>query len=87
MDICVQFKALADPARVKILRLLKRRPLCVNAIVRKIGLSQPAVSHHLRVLREAGLVQATKKGTTVHYVTNKHAIVCVCGCVEEEFKA
>lgn len=62
-----RFKALADPARVAIVnRLAGADEVCVCEF--RLGLSQPTVSHHLRVLREAGLVEvARKRGTWVHY--------------------
>ena len=62
-----RFKALADPARVAIVnRLAGADDVCVCEF--RLGLSQPTVSHHLRVLREAGLIEvARKRGTWVHY--------------------
>ncbi len=65
------FAALADPTRLKLLQILARqpyeRPLCVNALAARLGVSQPAVSQHLRVLRALGLVQAERRGPRVHY--------------------
>jgi ArsR family transcriptional regulator len=65
--LAARFKALADPARVEIVnRLAGANEVCVCRL--DIGLSQPTVSHHLRVLREAGLVEvARKRGTWVYY--------------------
>ncbi len=51
--------ALADPNRRAVLELLRERPRPVGELVAQLGLSQPATSKHLRVLREAGLVSAT----------------------------
>ena len=64
-----RFKALADPSRVAIVnRLAGAEDVCVCDFIGTLGLSQPTVSHHLRVLREAGLVEvARKRGTWVHY--------------------
>jgi ArsR family transcriptional regulator, arsenate/arsenite/antimonite-responsive transcriptional repressor len=63
-----RFKALADPARVAIVnRLAGAGEVCVCAFVGELGLSQPTVSHHLRILREAGLVQARRHGTWAYY--------------------
>jgi ArsR family transcriptional regulator len=63
------FKALADPTRLEILRLLaaQRGPTCVCDVVAHFGLSQPTISHHLRVLREAGLLRASKVGVWSFY--------------------
>ncbi|MCK9898186.1 metalloregulator ArsR/SmtB family transcription factor [Frankia sp. AgB32] len=52
-----QWRALADPRRRQVLELLRVRPCAVNEIVDAVGLTQPATSKHLRVLREAGLVR------------------------------
>ena len=65
--LAARFKALSDPARVEIVnRLAGADDVCVCQL--DIGLSQPTVSHHLRVLREAGLIEvARKRGTWVYY--------------------
>jgi len=67
--LAARFKALADPSRVAIVnRLAGAEDVCVCDFIGTLGLSQPTVSHHLRVLREAGLVEvARKRGTWVHY--------------------
>ncbi len=63
-----QFKALADPSRVAIVnRLAGAGEVCVCAFVDDLGLAQPTVSHHLKILREAGLVEATRRGTWAYY--------------------
>jgi len=64
-------KALSDPTRFRIFLLLTKRMFCVNAITGFLNISQPAVSQHLRILREAGLVRTEKRGYWVHYSTNK----------------
>ena len=63
------FKALADPHRVKILNLLatSAEPVCVCEFTGPLGLSQPTVSHHLKKLRDAGLVCAERRGTWAYY--------------------
>lgn len=63
-----RFKALADPTRVGIVnRLAGAEEVCVCVFVEELGLSQPTVSHHLRILREAGLVEAQRRGTWAFY--------------------
>jgi ArsR family transcriptional regulator len=66
-SLAARFKALSDPARVAIVnRLAGADDVCVCEF--RLGLSQPTVSHHLKVLREAGLIEvARKRGTWVHY--------------------
>ncbi len=63
------FKALADPTRLEIVRLLRAQPgaTCVCDIVDHFHLAQPTISHHLRVLREAGLVEQAKIGIWSFY--------------------
>jgi ArsR family transcriptional regulator len=63
-----RFRALADPARVAILnRLAAVDEVCVCDFVAALGLAQPTVSHHLKVLREAGLVESSRRGTWAYY--------------------
>jgi ArsR family transcriptional regulator len=63
-------RALADPARLRLLSLIARAPeggICVCDITEPLGLSQPTVSHHLKVLYEAGLIDRERRGTWVYY--------------------
>ncbi len=62
-------KALADPHRIEIMRLLAQQdgPLCACDIVEHFDLSQPTVSHHLRILKEAGLLRGTRNGLCAFY--------------------
>jgi ArsR family transcriptional regulator len=63
-----RFKALGEPARVAIVnRLAASGEACVCDLVDSLDLAQPTVSHHLRVLREAGLVAGTRRGTWIYY--------------------
>ncbi len=61
------FKALSDPTRREILRLLGRRDMSVGEIVDNFAMSQPSISRHLAVLRSAGLVTARRDGQNVVY--------------------
>ena len=65
--------ALADPTRLQIVELLASQDesLCVCDIQSQFTLGQPTISHHLRVLREAQLVTAEKRGLWVHYTLNR----------------
>lgn len=60
-------KALADENRLQIIRQLGRRSVCVCEMESLLSLSQPAVSHHLRILREAGLVTHMRQGKWIFY--------------------
>jgi ArsR family transcriptional regulator len=60
-------KALSDPNRVKLLKLLQRREMCVCEIRAALGIAQPTVSKHLKILESAGLVDRKKEGLWVNY--------------------
>ncbi len=60
-------KALSDPGRVKVLKMLEARELCACEIIGLLGLAQPTVSRHLKVLVDAGLISGRKVGCWVHY--------------------
>ena len=69
-ELAKGFAALADPIRLRLLSLIADPPegeVCACALVEPLGKSQPTVSHHLKVLREAGLVEGDKRGTWVWY--------------------
>jgi ArsR family transcriptional regulator len=67
-DLAARFKALADPTRVAIVnRLAGAGEVCVCNLVDEFELSQPTISHHLRLLRDAGLVEAERRGTWAYY--------------------
>lgn len=66
-ELALMFKALAAPARIRMVRLLKNRALCVGALASRLGITPGAVSQHLAVLKEAGLVVADKRGYFMHY--------------------
>lgn len=61
------FKALSDETRLRILKMLEQRPLCVCEIQFILKGSQPNVSHHLKTLSEAGLVESKKDGLWIDY--------------------
>lgn len=70
------FKALADPARVTILNLLatSEGPVCACNLTEPLGLSQPTVSHHMKKLTAAGLVDREQRGVWAYYSINHAAI-------------
>jgi ArsR family transcriptional regulator len=69
------FATLADPTRLKLVKLLCRQKdpdaLCVNALASLLGVTQSAVSQHLRVLRAIGLVKGERRGYHIHYFVNQ----------------
>jgi ArsR family transcriptional regulator len=76
------FKALSDPTRLGLVKLLSEcsqgecrgEALCVNALAHKLGVSQSAVSQHLRVLRQTGLVRSERRGRFVHYSLDRNRL-------------
>ena len=66
-DLALLFKALADPTRVSIVNRLAAGECCVCDLTAVFELSQPTVSHHLRILRDTGLVEAERRGTSALY--------------------
>jgi DNA-binding transcriptional ArsR family regulator len=100
------FKALSDPTRLKLLRLLSENAphgkahegangfpyshacnghgfLCVNALAHRLGVTQSAVSQHLRVLRQAGLVHGVRRGSFVHYSPDPEGLARVKAALGE----
>ena len=67
-------KALGDPTRFQLLRLVSERGYCVKALAHSTGLSESAVSQHLKILREAGLVYGMKRGYYTPYCVDKDAL-------------
>lgn len=64
------FKALNDPTRRGILEILKKKDLTAGEIAEKFKISKPSISHHLDLLRQAGLVTAEKEGQYIFYSIN-----------------
>ena len=72
-------KAIADETRQKIMSECCCCWLSVNEIVEKIGLSQPTISHHLAILRDADLVNIREEGKQTFYTLNQNRMVACCG--------
>jgi ArsR family transcriptional regulator, arsenate/arsenite/antimonite-responsive transcriptional repressor len=70
------FRALGDPTRLEIFRLLAAQdaPVCACDVVDRFGLSQPTISHHLRILRQAGLVTSAKRGVWAWYAPDPRGL-------------
>ena len=80
----VLFRALADPARVKIVNLLATsgEPVCACEFEPALRLSQPTVSHHLKKLTEAGLLEREQRGKWAYFSLNPEASARLAGLVE-----
>lgn len=73
-DLARLFRAVSVESRVRMLGQLRGGPLCVGALSARLGITQGAVSQHLRVLREAGLVRPRKRGYFTHYQVDEGSI-------------
>lgn len=74
MPLLDALKALSDRNRLKLLTMLLSGDLCVGALANHLGISKPAVSQHLGILRRAGLVRGEKRGYWTHYVVDRQAL-------------
>ena len=72
-------KALADQTRQKIMNLVCCQWLSVNEVVEQLNVTQPTVSHHLAILREAGLVNVREEGKQTFYSLNQERVAFCCG--------
>ena len=84
------FKILSVDKRIEIIEILKKEPMNVNSLADNLGVTQSAVSQHLRVLKAAGLVKDERQGYWIHYSLNKDALekcrqrlnrICTCCCL------
>ncbi len=74
-DLCM---ALGHPTRLRMIRLLKNGPLCVNQIAKQLEINQPTASRHLTALRNVGILEVHRHGTDVHYQIANPKILEVC---------
>lgn len=74
--LAAAFKAISHPVRMRILEILSRQsdPMCVCHIESRFTLSQPTISHHLRLLRKARLVNSERRGTWIYYSVRKEGV-------------
>jgi DNA-binding transcriptional ArsR family regulator len=79
------FGALSSEPRIRMLMLLKEHPQCVKALAERLQMTQPAVSQHLRVLKDAGVVKANKKGNWMHYEIDAIALASMGKSLAEVF--
>ena len=74
MERTLALKAIADDTRRSIIFLLLRHNFCVRALAKKLEISEAAVSQHIKVLRQAGLLSGEKKGHFMHYDVNRNVL-------------
>jgi ArsR family transcriptional regulator, arsenate/arsenite/antimonite-responsive transcriptional repressor len=81
-ELAARFRALADPTRVAIINSLSAADeVCVCNLTATFDLSQPTISHHLKILREAGLVESSRRGTWAYYRLVPEAISALRGAL------
>jgi ArsR family transcriptional regulator, arsenate/arsenite/antimonite-responsive transcriptional repressor len=81
-ELAARFKSLADPTRVAIINCLSAADeVCVCNLTETFDLSQPTISHHLRILREAGLVESSRRGTWAYYRLVPESIAALRGAL------
>lgn len=89
-DAAELFKLLSVDKRIDIIERLKKEPMSVNALAAALGITQSAVSQHLRVLKSAGFVKDERQGYWIYYSLNRDALekcrqrlnrICTCGCL------
>ena len=86
MDSIIFAKAIAVETRQRVMRLLCCQWLCVSDIVARLGdVSQPTVSHHLSVLKEAQLVHTRREGKQIFYSLNQEVVAVCCGRLMQVF--
>ena len=86
-QIAPMLKALADPARLRLMSLVASRAggeACVCDLVREFDLSQPTISHHLKVLHESGLLDRDKRGVWVYYRIRAGALASLGALIGNE---
>lgn len=76
-------KALCEPSRCRIVTLLSERAYCVSALATLLGISAPAVSQHLRILRDSGIVYCEKYGYHTHYKLDKDKLSQIAESIME----
>lgn len=80
VPLAAMFKALGDPVRLRMVSMIAARPeLCVCEITPAFDLSSGTISHHLKTLREAGLVDCERRGTYVYYWVRPEALASLSG--------
>ena len=85
LAIALRLKALADPVRVQLMSMLLTASdtgVCTCDLAPAVQLSEPTVSHHLKQLRDAGLVDGTRKGTNVFYRPRREALGALCRVID-----
>lgn len=87
VEICALLKALADPLRMEVVQVLMGGERCVCELTETLGLSQSRLSFHLKVMRQAGLLQAREEGRWVYYKLRPEAFTLLRSWLDKMEKA
>jgi DNA-binding transcriptional ArsR family regulator len=85
LEIALRLKALADPVRVRLLSMIlaaAEEGACTCDLAPAVGVTEATVSHHLKQLRDAGMVEGTRKGTNVYYRPNADGLGALCRVID-----
>ena len=84
LEVALRLKALADPVRVRLVSLLlSRDEVCTCDLAPAVGLTEATVSHHLSVLKKAGLVsEGERRGMNVYYRARRESLVALCRVID-----
>ncbi|GAC1610376.1 MAG: Rv2640c family ArsR-like transcriptional regulator [Mycobacteriales bacterium] len=85
LEIALRLKALADPVRVRLMSLIlagAETGICTCDLAPAVGVSEATVSHHMKQLRDAGLVEGTRKGTNTYYRPNAEGLGALCRVID-----
>ena len=85
LEIALRLKALADPVRVRLMSMILAEVdvgVCTCDLAPAVGVAEATVSHHLKQLRDAGLVDGTRKGTNTYYRPNAAGLGALCRVID-----
>ena len=83
MNISVMLKAFGEPTRLSVFQQLLIRKHCVRSLSKKLGITESAISQHIKVLKEAGLVHGERFGHHIHYLPKQEALDGLCAAFSE----
>ena len=87
MDMAVMLKAMGDENRIRILWILYKGEACARDVLEKLEISQPTLSHHMKILCDSGIVTGCKKGKWVYYSLCREGIESLRGGFEKLLEA
>ena len=82
-NMALVFKALSDENRIRILRLLHGGERCACKLLEELNISQPTLSHHMKILCDAGIVTGRREGKWTHYSICRDGLMRIRGLMEE----